>query len=269
MKQKVFVWLTCAAGLLLWAAPASAQYGARGLGPSTPAENYHVEASLNFWSVDPDIEVASDSMGIVGTRIDAVDDLGFGDENFRDLRVVLRPTRKLKFRVGYTPIKFDAEAILERTVVFNGQTYAVGLPVNSELDWKAWRFGLQYDFIYRDRGFLGLIAEAKYTDATVRLDSPVASEFASVTAPIPTVGLAARVYVTRSVAVNGEISGLKVDFGDDEGTYADVDLGVTFNIGRHFGVQGGYRVLNVDYVVDEELGDFSLKGLYFGGTARF
>jgi hypothetical protein len=269
MKQKVFVWITCAAGLLVWAAPASAQYGTRPMGTPTPAENYHVEASLNGWAVEPDIEFASDSLDIAGTRIDAVADLGFGDESFLDWRFVLRPTRKLKFRIGYTPIKFEAESILNRTVVYNGQTYAAGLPVNSELDWKAWRFGLQYDFIYRDRGFLGFIAEAKYTDSTVSLDSPAASEFTSVTAPIPAIGLAARVYVARNFALNGEVSGLWVDFGDDEGSYADVDVGVTWNLGRHFGVQGGYRVLNVDYVVDEELGDFSLKGLYFGGTVRY
>jgi hypothetical protein len=269
MKQKVIVWIVCAAGLVGLAAPASAQYGARGLGRPVAGENYHVELSLNLWNPEREIVIASESLGIVGTSIDAVADLGFEKKTFRDFRVVLRPSRKFKFRFGYTPIKYEADTILSRTIVFNGQRYDVGLPVQSQFDWKAWRFGLQYDFLYAERGFLGFVAEAKYTDVNVELNSPITSEFANVKAPIPTIGVAGRVYVARNVAINGELTGLKLAYEDNEGTYVDFDLGATVNIGNHFGVQGGYKSLNVDYVIDDDLGDFNLKGLYFGGTVRF
>ena len=49
--------------------------------------------------------------------------------------------------------------------------------MNSRFEWKDWRFGLEYDFLYGSRGYLGFIAEAKYTDVEVDLTSPLASEF--------------------------------------------------------------------------------------------
>ena len=44
---------------------------------------------------------------------------------------MLRPARKHKFRLAYTPIKYETESVLSRTIVFNGIEYRVGLPVNS------------------------------------------------------------------------------------------------------------------------------------------
>ena len=41
------------------------------------------------------------------------------------------------------------------------------------------------------------------------------------------------------------------------------------SITRFFGIQGGYRMLEADYVVDDESGDLEMKGPYFGGVVRF
>ena len=46
------------------------------------------------------------------------------------------------------------------------------MPVNSTLDWKAYRFGYEFDFVIKNRGFAGFIIEAKYTDVAVQLDQP-------------------------------------------------------------------------------------------------
>ena len=64
--------------------------------------------------------------------------------------------------------------MLSRPIIFNGQIFNVSLPVNADASWKTWRFGYEYDFIYRDRGFVGVLLEAKYTKANVDLDSPIA-----------------------------------------------------------------------------------------------
>jgi hypothetical protein len=251
------------------AVPADAQYGRRTSGNPAVGETYHVEGALTFWRPDPALEIASESLGIPGTTIDAVEDLGFENSTFRDFKIVLRPTRKFKFRLGYTPIKYEAESTLTRDIIFNGQLYRVGLPVNSELTWKAWRFGLEYDFVYRDRGFAGFIVEAKYTDLEVQLDSPVISEFTHVKVPIPTIGGIGRVYVADNVSITGELTGLSLNIEEDEGRYFDFDLYGTFNVNNNVGAQVGYRRVTVHYIVDSDIGDLKLGGLYFGGVARF
>ena len=98
---------------------------------------------------------------------------------------MLRPARKHKFRVEYIPIKYEVDTVLRRSIIFNGNIYPIGLPIQGEFKWDAWRFGYEYDFIYRDRGFLGVIAEAKYTHVSAELATPLIYEFAEAKAPIP------------------------------------------------------------------------------------
>ena len=263
--------LLCAA-----AAPARAQYGAltnrsQSSDPAT-GEKYHIEAAFGFWNPTPEIVFSSEQFGIAGTPIDLQQDLDAEDANFREFRLVLRPARKHKFRLNYIPIKYEVDTVLRRSIVFNGNLFSVGLPVQGELKWDAWRFGYEYDFIYRDRGFLGFIAEAKYTSVSAEIASPLAAEFAEARAPIPAIGLIGRGYLLRNVAITGEFTAFKIpdredwDFG---GRYYDFDLYGTVNFTNNFGVQGGYRRLTLGYQVENDFGDFKMKGLYVLGVARF
>jgi len=270
MMRKLCLCIACATALAVTSGNASAQYGATPAATSgVVGEDYHVEVAYGLWTPAREILVSSESLGIIGSTIDAVADLGFGTEVFSDFRVVVRPARKFKLRFGYTPIKYEGDTIITRTIVFNGQRYTVGLPVTSELDWKAWRFGTEFDFIARSRGFAGLILEAKYTDINVTLTAPLINEFTHVKVPIPAIGGIGRVYVTNNLAVTGELSGLKLTIDQDTGKYLEFDLNAAYNFTRNIGVQGGYRAVDLEYNVEEDSGNLNLKGFYFGAVARF
>ena len=253
---------------------AFAQYG-RGGGLSDPAtgETYHVEIGGYLWSPDPTLAITSESLGIIGSRIDFVEDFGIEKKTFRQLKAVLRPGRKHKLRFEYTPISYSQEAKLNRTIVFNGQRFDISLPVLAELKWNAMRFGYEYDFVYRDRGFFGLLLDVKYTDVEASIENVlVGQEFVSAKAPIPTIGAIGRVYVVPNVSITGEFTGFKLPESIDEnyrGKFYDFDFYGSVNFTDHFGVQAGYRRLTVFYRVDEDEGDFQMKGLYFGGVVRF
>jgi hypothetical protein len=260
--------------LALSAPPAQAQYGAPtpDLSGRPPGEWYHVEVSGGLWNPTPDVIISSEQLGIVGSNIDFVNDLGIAKKQFGDLRIVLRPTKKNKFRIGYTPIEYVASTVLTRDIVFNAQRYRVSLPVDSTLSWKQWKFGWEYDFIYREKGYAGLIVDVKYTDVNAELSSQfVGTEFAHAKAPIPAIGGVGRVYVHPSVAVTFELTALKVPRIQDEyeATFIDWDLNGTFNVNRYFGAQVGFRNLNVNYLFEQDTGDMKLRGLYFAGVARF
>ena len=66
----------------LTASTAHAQYSVKG--PSDPAtgERYHVEIGGFLWSPTPDIVISSESLGIVGSNIDFVNDLGIEKTRF-------------------------------------------------------------------------------------------------------------------------------------------------------------------------------------------
>ena len=61
----------------------------------------------------------------------------------------LRPAVKHKFRAPVHPARLRAERrrLRSTTRLQRPDVTDVGLPVNSKLDWKAWRFGYEYDFV--------------------------------------------------------------------------------------------------------------------------
>jgi hypothetical protein len=254
----------------LGAVRADAQFSSED--PAT-GERYVVELAYGLWSPDPGVVFSSESLGIPGTTVDLVADLGISKAWHSEFRAVLRPGRKHKFRIGYIPIQYQVEgAILSRPIVFNGIQYTVGLPVNSLTQWNTWRFGYEYDFVYRDRGFVGLVLEAKYTDARIELQSPIADEFASARAPIPALGLIGRGYVARNVAVTGEFTFFRLPNGEEDeykGNYYDFDLYGTLNFTNNVGFIAGYRSLDVGYTIDLDFGELSLDGFYLMGVVRF
>lgn len=276
MRTRVVAALFVCAVIVGVAAPAHAQYGAIG-GQSDRAtgEKYHVELGGYLWNPTPGIGISSESLPIVGTtatKIDFVTDLGIQKSQFQQMKLVLRPAKKHKFRFEYTPISYNAEGTIRRDVIFNGIIFPVALPVRTDMTWKAYRFGYEVDFIYRERGFLGLVLEAKYTDVEATLTNIIDTQFVHARAPIPAIGVIGRVYVMPNVSITGEFGGFKLPEGIDENyraRYYDFDLYGTVNFGHHFGAQGGYRSFDVFYKVDSDEGSLTMKGPYFGGVVRF
>src|SRR5262249_40089413 len=70
---------------------AEAQYGAKPHENRATGENYHVEVGAYFWNPTPDISITSESLGIIGSTIDFVNDLGIDKTRFKQLKIVGRP----------------------------------------------------------------------------------------------------------------------------------------------------------------------------------
>ena len=272
MKNVTISFLLAGAALLFAAAPAHAQFKPRPLNDPATGELFHIEADASFWTPGADMTISSESLGIKGDVIDIKHDLGISDKGFPALSLQLRPARSHHFRLQYIPIQYEGAAVLQRDVVFNGIRYPATFPVNSTLDWKAYRFGYQYDFLVKNRGFAGFIMEAKYTDVRVELDSQFRQEFAHARAPIPALGGIGRVYIVPNISITGEVTGFKIPDSIDSrynAHYVDVDVYGTVNFTNNIGVKAGYRSLDLGYLIKNDQGSFVLKGLYFGAVLRY
>ena len=260
--------------LLLVAAPARAQFQPRPISDPATGEQYHIEAAAGFWFPTADMQIASTALGQIGTVIDFKKDLGLQDQKFPELHLVLRPAKKHKLRLQYIPLKYTQSATLTRDIIFNGQLYAVSLPVTSTLDWEAWRFGYEYDFIARDRGFVGFLLDLKYTNVSATVAS-TRSDFAQAKAPIPTIGGIFRAYPVANISITGEVTGFTIGWlpksltKNNTGHYVDVDVYGTLNFTNNVGVQAGYRSFDVGYAIGGDSGAFKVKGPYTGIVARF
>ena len=261
---------------VLAAAPAQAQSSSTT--ERATGEVYHIEAAGTIWDPSPDINISSESLGILGSQIDFVNTLGIERSAFKQIKLVLRPAKKHKFLFEYTPVNYTAQTVLQTSFVFNGQRYELGLPVTTELKWNAYNFGYEWDFLYRNRWFAGVIGELKYTDVTATLSSSVAGasglEYTHARAPIPAVGGIGRVYVVPNISITGKFTMFRLpeaalDSTDYGGSYYDFDLYGTINFNNYVGAQVGYRSMDVFYKVRLDNGTMTLRGLYFGGVVRY
>jgi hypothetical protein len=260
------------------AAPAEAQFN---VPDAAPGENFHVEIGLMFWTPTPGIEIQTGGLANAGMPgVDFVREFGLADERFMEFRSVLKAGRKHKFRISHVNFNYSEQTLVTREISFGGVTFPVTVPVNADLEWDLWRFGWEWDFVAGDRGVFGMITELKQNHLTADLSAPgFGTESTDVTAPIVNLGVIARVYPHRTFSITAEYTGFKV-FGivrtltdriaeDLEAKMSDFDIYGTVNFGRHVGAQVGYRNLNSEYSVEEDEGDLSMKGFYFGGLVRF
>lgn len=273
------LFLLIAAACVLAPVSAHAQFTPRSLSDPATGENFHIEGAIGLWMPNTSMTISSEALGIQGDDIDFKKDLGLKDNTFPEFHIVLRPVRKHKLRFQFIPIKFEQESTLRRDVIFQGIRYRANLPVNSVLDWKAFRFAYEYDFIVRNRGFAGFILDAKYTNVKASLQSPIDFEEIHARAPIPTIGGIGRYYVAPNISITGELTGFKIPDSVSKqykAHYADLDIYGTVNFTENIGVQGGFRTFNLGYNIKDDdsattrdAGSFVLKGLYFGAVARF
>jgi hypothetical protein len=235
-----------------------------------PAEDHVVELGLMFWTPTPHVTLSSDELSASDvSEVDFVQEFSIEEKTFPEFRGVLGRTHKL--RVSHVTIDYDADTTINRTFTFRGRTFTVGAPATADFKWDLWQFGYEWDFVSRERGFVGFIADLKYNRIDAAVDSPVLREAASadVTAAVPTIGVIGRGYIGRMVAITGEFTGLRVTRDEFEAKFFDFDINGTVSFGRYVGAQAGYRSVVVDYLIDEDAGDLKMKGPYFGGLLRF
>jgi len=263
---------------------AAAQYVAPSLEYQSLGEKYHFEVSATMWNPSPSGLISSAQFGIAGSNIDFNKDLGFAATRFKDLRIVLRPSKKQKFRIEYTPLSYFSATTLDRNVVFNGINFNVALPIQATFGWNVWRFGYEYDFLSKKRGYVGMLLEARLTRMTAQLASPVDTEFTTVRAPLPSIGVVGRVYVMPEVALNFELSGLcglqnatggfsasctQSPGAKYQAAYFDWDIYGTVNLTNYVGAQVGWRRMTTLIDIKDATGNVKFQGFWFGGVVRY
>ncbi|HEX8029457.1 MAG TPA: hypothetical protein VF491_13380 [Vicinamibacterales bacterium] len=262
-----------ALGLLAVPSTAVAQY--RPAPEAAVGENYHIEGAYGWWDAKPELIVRSESLGILGSDVDLISDLGIEQHRLGKLDLVLRPSKKHRLKYQRLPIRYETDAFqVTRSFVFNGQRYTVGLPVTTSVDFSTNSFTYEYDFLYFPRGFVGANVGMKLTNIDVQLDSPIGSEFFKQSAPIPAIGFAGRGYLSRNFAVDAEMTFFRIPDSleetiDGDGSYNDFDIHGTYNFTRNVGAQLGWRKTTIFYETANDAGDLKFTGFYFGGVVRY
>jgi hypothetical protein len=260
-----------AASLFAAVTPAIAQSGPREQKPPVYGERYNIEMSTTWWTPSVNGFIQSDALEALGSSLSFEDDLGYESTRFREFRFVIRPSKKHRVRIQYTPIEYSATTTFNRDVNFGGEVFPVSVPIETTFGWRVWRMGYEYDFLYRSRGFVGVLAEARYIDMSSQLTSPIGTATVDANAWVPAIGVFGRAYVLPDLALNFEWTGFQIPkvFDSADNTSTDWDLYATVNVTNNLGGQIGWRKSSTFVKVQGNTGDLKFEGLWFGFVLRY
>lgn len=216
-----------------------------------------------------------------GNIINLHKDFGFGSYSTFTGKLDWKFTRKNHVYLAGAPFDQSRQAVLQRTIVFQGQTFDLGVLAKANLSSPLIAPGYQYDIIRRRRGHLGLAVQfdlfnsnaSLFAAAQVNTNHQVISAKKSLLAPIPVAGPQFRFYLTNSprLFVEGNLYGMYF-FGYGNFVSTADDIGVTLN--KHLSLNAGYQLgsrLNVKVDSKKDRLGLSLtqKGPIVGAEVSF
>jgi hypothetical protein len=216
-----------------------------------------------------------------GDTINLHKDFGFNSYSTFTGKLDWKFTRKNHLYIVGAPFDQSRQAVLQRIIVLQGQTFNVGLVTKANLSAPLIAPGYQYDIIRRRRGHLGLAIQfdlfnssaSLFAAAQVNNNNQTISAKKSLLVPIPVAGPQYRFYLTNSprLFVEGNVFGMYF-FGYGNFISTADDIGVTLT--NHLSVNAGYQLgsrlnVNVDSK-DDRLGlSLTQKGPIVGMEASF
>jgi hypothetical protein len=179
--------------------------------------------------------------------VDFQKDLAFNTYSTISGKVDWKFTRKN--HLYFTVIPFDTShtTVLNRTIVFRGQTFNAGAETNGSLHSLLIAPGYQYDIIRRHRGHLGIGVQMDLFNTTAKLSAvaqsnsqqAAASASASLLAPIPVAGPDFRLYLTNRIFADGNVMGMYL-FG--YGNFVSTTDSLGFALTKHISARAGYQL---------------------------
>jgi hypothetical protein len=236
-----------------------------------PVGAFEIGARALYWLPSFKADIKVDDSGRVGDTLNLKDTLGIENEFFPSFEIFMG-NRRHHLNVAYTPIAYSGSTILTQKIVFNGQTFAAGSKVDTDLELKM--FDLEYRYAFLDTenilaGFsLDLIGQIKYIDGEAKINAPATktgSDFAF-RAPMPMVGLGMHVGILLDILeVRAKVTGIAYS-----GSYfyeALADL--SFTPFPFLDIHAGYKAiwLKIDY--SDLFLDSEFAGPYVGLAVSF
>jgi hypothetical protein len=253
-KKLIWGWILC----LLAAGPVLAQDAV-------------VEFEGRYWftNFSAEAKVTQDGRG---TDVNLKSDLGLADKDlpYGRLSVFINPRHRLT--LNYTPIGYNVDTNLKRTLEFGGETYTINNRVIADLKVQYFKLGWAYQFVNLEGGKfkLGTLLEIKGVQGDVSLaapdlPSPIDNAW-NFYAWLPTVGIALDINPTTYLNLFAEFSGLPAG---QYGTIWEAEAGIKYIPFKNFSISGGYRLLNIEARSDPDYAKVNLGGPFLGLSLRF
>ena len=238
--------------------------------PHVVEDRFRVEVMTLSANIDTDVRI-DPSLATQGTLIDAEDDLGLDDNKLLPLaEITLLPGERHLIRLSGFSLRRSARAVIDKTIVFDDQTYLPGEPVDSTLNLTS--VGLTYGYsIVKALGVdvaltFGLQIIEVEANALVR--SRVVRESDTAVTPLPLVGIEGRYDFNERWSVEARAQYLSVEFDEIDGSVLDARAALTWRMNPYLVLGLGYRTFDVK-VDSRDIDDPGIFDMKMAGPLLF
>jgi len=231
-----------------------------------------VGVEAKFWHPEVDAEVKASTAAIEGTEIDMEDDLDLDSaDSVPYLKVWVGGSQRLVGSI--TRLKLEGDEAPTVNIQFEGETYQIGIEVESILETTIYRVAWEGDWIDTDTVRLGTILGVDIFDTKASIENAVVGkEEFDEDIPIPVIGLQGEVRLPHGFGAYGEIAGLYIESGDDTGSFVEFEVGAKYTY-RWFSAMAGWRQIDIDIEVEEgseeDEAHLGIGGFIVGVSAAF
>jgi hypothetical protein len=161
------------------------------------------------------------------------------------------PNQRLEF--AYYNINRTGTKILDQNIEWNGEVFAIGSNVNSDLKTTTYKLNYSWSFYRNEKVDLGIGAGLHVTQIDASLDGTaytnpsdpndpateyVGAQTVKVLAPLPVVGFRISYNITDRLRIRGSTDIFALKFDGNKGNFRDTSLGLDWRFSKHVGVGG-------------------------------
>jgi hypothetical protein len=216
--------------------------------PHVIEDKFRAEVMMLGASYDTDLRI-DPTLATPGTPINAEDDLGLDDSDVLPLaEITLLPGERHVIRLSGFGMRRRAQRIIDRTIVFDDQTYLPGERVNSTLNMTMLGLTYGYSVVKLPRLDVALTFGVQIieVEANAVVTSRVVRDAETGVTPLPLAGIEGRYDFNDRWSAEMRLQYLSVEFDEIDGSVMDARAALTWRKNPYLVFGLGYRAFGVE-----------------------
>jgi hypothetical protein len=238
-------------------------------------EKYNVSIGYFLPAIDTELRADSATLGR-GTVINLEDDLGLEeDQNTGIINATMRLGQRHRLGLGYFRLNRSATGLINRTIQFEDQVFAVNTLVSTTFNNDIIFFNYMYSIFQKKNAELALALGFHYmnTDTTLSASGGSISSSTDAAAPLPVIGVEYKYAVSPKLHLGLLAQWFEADAGDYDGSIRNLNASIEYFVQKNVSLGLGYNNFNVNVDVsgDNFNGalDWTYKGIQAFTSIRF
>lgn len=222
--------------------------------PRVVEDRFRVELGWLKAGLDTSARI-DNGLDFPGTEFDAEDDFGLSDSKFMLMpELTLLPGKNHLVRLNGFSLLREGHRVIDRDIDYDFYSFESGDLIDSTLNLKAVGVTYGYRFLRFERfdatGLLGVLVGDFTNNAEIR--GQTMREPSGEVAPIPLVGLEARLGITKSLSLEARGQYMSATIEDISGKITDFRLAATWRLNAHLVAGLGYSSLSINAESENE-----------------